>query len=104
MAKIGRIILPTTTASINGQSITFASSSQLEPILNKIALQLDTSVQTINGALQLTGFTVAGLPTGYAGMTAYVTDAVAPAYMQPVVGGGTVTCPVFHNGTEWVAN
>ena len=104
MPKIGRIILPTTTTSINGQSISFSSSSQLEPILNKIVMQLDSSVQTINGALLLNGFTVATLPAGKLGMCAYVTDASAPAYLLPIVGGGSVKCPVFHNGTAWVAS
>ncbi|MFM0554814.1 hypothetical protein P0D69_28160 [Paraburkholderia sediminicola] len=41
MAKIGPIILPTTTSTISGQSVTFADSTQLQLILNKIATQLD---------------------------------------------------------------
>lgn len=41
MAKIGTIILPTTTSTISGQSVTFADSTQLQLILNKIAAQLD---------------------------------------------------------------
>ncbi len=38
------------------------------------------------------------------GKYATVTDAVAPTYLQPVVGGGTVSCPVFYDGTAWVAH
>jgi hypothetical protein len=41
MAKIGTIVLPTTTTSINGQSISYANTTQLQVILNKIATQLD---------------------------------------------------------------
>lgn len=41
MAKIGAIILPTTTTTINGQQITYAESTQLQLILNKMATQLD---------------------------------------------------------------
>ncbi len=49
------------------------------------------------------GHTVAGLPVGGAGMRLYVTDALAPAFGVIVVGGGSVTIPVFHNGTSWIA-
>ncbi len=42
MAKIGTIILPTVTTSINGQSMTYADSTQLQTILNKISSQLDS--------------------------------------------------------------
>jgi hypothetical protein len=41
MAKIGTIVLPTVTTSINGTQVTYADSNQLQTILNKIATQLD---------------------------------------------------------------
>ncbi|MCI1046920.1 hypothetical protein [Caballeronia zhejiangensis] len=41
MAKIGKIVLPTTTTTISGQSVSYANTTQLEQILNKIATQLD---------------------------------------------------------------
>jgi len=50
-----------------------------------------------------TGFTVATLPAGTIGMRSYVTDALAPVFLAALTGGGTVKCPVFHNGTAWVA-
>ena len=53
---------------------------------------------------RLAGFTVATLPAGTVGDTAYVTDALAPVYLTAVVGGGAVTTPVFFDGTNWVAN
>lgn len=31
-----------------------------------------------------------------------VGDALTPAYLSTVVGGGSVICPVFCNGTNWV--
>jgi hypothetical protein len=34
----------------------------------------------------------------------YVTDGDNPRYLQTIVGGGTTICPVFYNGTNWVAN
>ena len=48
------------------------------------------------------GYTVATLPAGTVGMHAYVTDALAPTFLATVVGGGTITTPVFYNGSAWV--
>ena len=53
--------------------------------------------------IDLAGYTVGTLPTGAQGYTAFVTDALAPAFLTPVVGGGAVVAPVFHDGTNWVA-
>jgi hypothetical protein len=50
------------------------------------------------------GYTVATLPTGEIGQTAYVTDSTAPTYLGALIGGGAVVCPVFHNGDEWVSH
>lgn len=52
--------------------------------------------------LRLKGYTVATLPAGTVGDTAYVTDALAPTFLATIVGGGAVTTPVFFNGTNWV--
>lgn len=50
-----------------------------------------------------TAYTVATLPTDrQAGRRAYVTDALSPTYLAAVTGGGTVVCPVFDNGTQWI--
>jgi hypothetical protein len=49
------------------------------------------------------GFTVAGLPAGVIGMKAFVTDATAPTFLGTLTGGGAVKCPVFYNGSAWVA-
>ena len=48
-------------------------------------------------------FTVAALPPGVSGARAYVTDAVNPVFLQPLIGGGGVKCPAFYNGSAWVA-
>ena len=51
-----------------------------------------------------TAYTVATLPAaGTAGRRAYVTDATAPTWLGALTGGGAVKCPVFDNGTAWVA-
>ena len=56
------------------------------------------------GTVRLKGFTVATLPAGVIGDTAYVTDALAPSYMVAVMGGGAVVTVVFFNGTNWVSH
>jgi hypothetical protein len=72
------------------------------------------SFTTITGSGVVTGgtlrtssaFTVGTLPAagaGTRGRRAYVTDATAPTFMGPLVGGGAVVTPVFDNGVAWVA-
>lgn len=58
---------------------------------------------TMGGTLRKKGYTVATLPSGVVGDTAYVTDATAPTYLGALTGGGAVTCPVFYNGSAWVS-
>ncbi len=51
-------------------------------------------------------YTVATLPaatTALQGSTATVTDATLPSFLGTLTGGGAVVCPVFCNGTAWVA-
>lgn len=57
-----------------------------------------------NGTIRLKAYTVATLPTGIEGDTAYVTDALAPSYLVTVVGGGAIKTAVFFNGTNWVSH
>jgi len=63
-----------------------------------------TGVDMVAGTFRLFGYTVAGLAalTPNVGETAYVTDALAPAYGVAVVGGGAVVVPVFYNGAAWI--
>jgi len=56
------------------------------------------------GTVRLKNYTVATLPTGVQGDTAYVTDALTPTYLGILVGGGAVVTPVFYNGTTWVSH
>ncbi|GBQ90382.1 hypothetical protein AA13595_2878 [Gluconacetobacter johannae DSM 13595] len=55
------------------------------------------------GVAQTAGYTVSTLPGGSAGMRAYVTDAASCPFMGTLSGGGSTVCPVFHNGSAWVA-
>jgi len=54
--------------------------------------------------VRLKGYTVATLPAGTQGDTAFVTDATAPTYLGTLTGGGAVVTPVFYNGTAWVSH
>lgn len=70
-----------------------------------------TTILTINSTgyaihtapIRLKNYTVATLPAGTQGDTAYVTDALAPAFLTAIAGGGAVVTPVFYDGTNWVA-
>jgi hypothetical protein len=57
----------------------------------------------VNAArLRTDSYTVATLPSSPgASDRAYVTDATAPAWGATVVGGGSIKCPVTHDGTNW---
>jgi hypothetical protein len=58
-----------------------------------------------NGGLQ--PFTVSTLPTCNSTLTAalaYVTDATSPTYNGSLTGNGTVSVPVFCNGSAWVSH
>jgi hypothetical protein len=66
-------------------------------------LTFSTSARaTYNGVVRLKGYTVATLPAGTVGDTAYVTDALTPVSLATVVGGGAVKVPVFYDGTNWI--
>lgn len=56
---------------------------------------------TFNRPVRLAGFTVATLPAGTIGDTAYVTDAAAPVWGAAVAGGGAVMVPVYYTGAAW---
>ena len=68
---------------------------------NTVAFEIG-GVAKFNNVVRLKGYTVATLPAGVQGDTAYVTDATAPTYLGTAVGGGAVKCTVFFNGTNWI--
>lgn len=60
---------------------------------------------TASNTIVLPQYTVGTLPASPAmGATAYVTDALTPAFLVTVVGGGSVVCPVFYDGVSWKAH
>lgn len=54
------------------------------------------------GRVNLKNYTVATLPVGTRGDVAYVTDALLPAFLGAVGGGGANVVPVFFDGTNWI--
>jgi hypothetical protein len=76
------------------------------PAWGKIGLTTHVSgiLPVANGGNGLgVAYTVATLPTfGTQGRRSWVTDALAPVFLNAVVGGGAVVCPVFDNGSAWV--
>lgn len=59
---------------------------------------------SIQGYLQVKVSTVALLPSasGIEGAIRSVNDAISPAALSAVTGGGSVHCLVFSNGTTWI--
>lgn len=64
---------------------------------------LQAATITATTVLKLPGYTVATLPAGAAGMTAYVTDATAPAYLVALTGGGGAFSGAKYTGAAWVS-
>jgi hypothetical protein len=60
------------------------------------------SLLTVAGLINMKNYTVSTLPSATRGDIAYVTDALAPAFLTVLVGGGTVVTPAFYNGTAWI--
>lgn len=101
--------------NVHVKSSVYAGTSVLTPIVDS-ATAADLVLKR-NGATILTlaatkgdfavpvglkAYTVATLPAGAVGMSAYATDLLAPTFLAAAVGGGTVKGPVFYDGTIWV--
>jgi hypothetical protein len=112
------ITSPTTNATLTlAQGSTLATSGAFSNTLTttgttNVTLPTTGTLATLSGietftnktftTPKLTGYTVSTLPAGSVGMLAYVTDALTPASLAIVVGGGSSVVPVFYNGTNWV--
>jgi len=68
------------------------------------ALSIDNSQNSsFTGWVKMPVYTVSTLPAaGTAGRRAFVSNALTPVALSAVVGGGTLTVPVFDNGTAWI--
>jgi hypothetical protein len=99
-----------TVAGLNGSAIYFDSAG-INIVTGGIQSGLySTTGLAVTGALSATttirpgGYTVGTLPSGTIGMKCYVTDAVAPAFLALLVGGGTAYSGAQYSATQWVAD
>lgn len=66
---------------------------------NKFSIDVNRTSAFI--PMLLKNYTVATLPTGGAGDTAFVTDATATTFASIVAGSGANKVPVYSDGTNW---
>ena len=87
--------------------------AQCQPVLGYTPL--NNAGDTITGTLffapgispQLSQATVGSLPIATSanlGQVFMVTDANAPVWNQPLIGGGTTVCLAVSNGAQWTAH
>lgn len=93
------------TVAISGAPVAGTNAT----ITNSYSLWVQGGTSKFDGVIsagaqvRLKGYTVATLPAGTQGDTAFVIDALAPVFLTAIVGGGAVVSPVFYDGTNWVA-
>ena len=96
------------TGSAAGSSVVFqtptagASGTTGQTQATRLTLSEPAVIAAV--PVRLAGYTVATLPAGTVGDTAYVSDALGPTFGAAVVGGGAVICPVMYNGSAWVSH
>ena len=96
------------TGNATGSSLIFqtptagASGTTAQTQTTRLTLAESAVIAAV--PVRLMGYTVATLPAGTVGDTAYVTDATAPTYLGALTGGGAVTVPVFYNGAACVSH
>lgn len=74
----------------------------LDGIQEEFEIPLSMIGNEFRGLTNLRSYTVATLPTAIMGDIACVTDALAPAFLTILVGGGVIVTPAFYDGTNWV--
>lgn len=98
------ITLGSTASTLTGVSITGNAGTVTNGVVTTGSYSNPSWITSLNAnKVAYTAYTVATLPTGTQGQRAFVTDATAPVFLTTVVGGGAVVCPVFFDGTNWVA-
>jgi len=87
----------------SGTATIVVSATAGTPTITLPTVTSTLATMVLPSPIRLMGYTVAGLPAGTQGDTAFVTDATAPTYNGALTGGGAVVVPVFYNGTAWVS-
>lgn len=87
-------------------NIEVTSAGAVNFTMGGLAPTLNFTVKSIfTERIRFKGYTVATLPAGpVAGDSAFVTDALAPAFAAIVVGGGAINVRVMYNGANWICN
>lgn len=94
-----------TLALATGIAGTGTTPGALAPITHSIGATDVFDVAADLTSKMAKAFTVSTLPSCGAGQTGeftYVTDALTPAFLTTIVGGGSTYSPVTCNGTNWV--
>lgn len=104
---IGAVSLTATGTELNYVAgVTSAIQTQLDlkaPLASPTFTGTVTAPTIVSTAVvRLKGYTVATLPAGTQGDTAFCTDLTTPTYMATAVGGGAVVGKVFFDGTNWI--
>lgn len=101
---------PITNPHISNDGTTGICSSAASTI-NILATGVSGAVITTTGTAAptlttSTAFTIGTLPAGVAGMRSYITNQLTACVASgaALVAGGSVTCPVFYNGSAWVGD
>ena len=78
--------------------------AEQSPGVNSNAIGTSALLTKLGGSILGKVTTVAGLATAVTaliGCRSFVTDALGPTFGATVVGGGTVSVPVYYDGTNW---
>jgi hypothetical protein len=105
---LGLVIQNIDGLTIEGNTIESTFDQTITGNTNMIIRNNHTETGGIPEGLADTGnaasYLVSTLPASpQRGDTAIVTDATAPTYLSPLVGGGAVVARALYNGTTWVA-
>ena len=95
------------TPDTSGIQVTNGQIGIITSVIPRVAAANTFSgLQTYTQPIILADYTVSTLPTcsSYTRGFASVHDATSPTYNGTLTGGGTVTVPVFCNGTSWTSH
>lgn len=95
------IEIPTFAAATGTTNATSLRVTPPTGATNNYAINVISGISKFGGPITLKGYTVAGLPTGVQGHTAFCTDLLAPTFLATATGGGTIVGVVFYDGTNW---
>ena len=84
-----------------GNSLQIQSGGVDKVVIDSAGVLTGTTIVSTE-VVRLKGYTVATLPVGVQGDTAFVTDALAPVFGVAVAAGGAVIIPVFFDGVAWI--